>query len=139
MDCPTRHSSVRLETRRPRAATLAGNMKSQKQIIGTVLQWVFILGVYVYALVSSYNTGRQRMFYLLLAQIPFFFICWGLSILLSGRTVRDISKHLTQEERAESTRLARSYGGKMGIFVAAPFALLCAWLHISERGGVKTA
>lgn len=96
-----------------------------------MLQWCFILGLYMFFLVSSYRTGQQRTFYLLLAQVPFVMLCWGLSLLLSGSTVREISKHLTQEERAESTRLVQSYGGKMGLFVAGPFAILCIWLRMS--------
>jgi len=105
-------------------------MKSRQYANRTVLRWVFILGVYVFSLVSTYTTRQERMFYLLLAQIPFIFLCWGLSRLLPGGTIRDIAKHLTDEERAESTRLAQSYGGTMGLFVAGPFAVLCTSLYM---------
>jgi apolipoprotein N-acyltransferase len=85
--------------------------------------------MYVFILVSSYKTGEQRRFYFLLAQITLFFLGWGISLLLSGKTLRDIAKHLTEEERAESTRLARSYGGKMGLFVVGLFTILFTWLR----------
>jgi hypothetical protein len=111
-------------------------MKSRTYTNRTMLRWLFILGVYAFSLVSTYTAGQKHMFYLLLAQIPFVFLCWGLSRLISGGTIRDIAKHLTDEERAESTRLAQSYGGRMGLFVAGPFAVLCTWLHMSW--GIKS-
>ena len=104
-------------------------MKSHKHIYATVLQWVVILGIYLYTLVSTYNSGQQRSFYLLLAVIPLFFICWVLSLLLTGKPFRDISKNLTDEERAESNRLASSYGSRVGLFVAAPFGIMSGCLY----------
>ena len=115
---------------------LAKIMTTRKQQYGTVLQWVFILGVYTYTIMSVYTSGQMRFLYLLLAFIPLLLLGWGLSLLLSGRIVREISKHLTDEERAESARLARSYGDKIGVYVAIP-ALLCGWLF--AFWGVRSA
>jgi hypothetical protein len=105
-------------------------MKDKKRMKMSVARWLFIIANYLFALVYSYTGGRQRMFYLLLAQIPLLFLVWGLSRLLAGGVMRDIAKHLTDQEREESTRLAEEYGGKMGMYAAAPFAILCAMLYM---------
>ncbi len=104
-------------------------MKDKKRINMSVARWLFIIANYLFAVIYSYTAGRQRMFYLLLAQIPLLFLGWGLSRLLAGGVMRDIAKHLTDQEREESTRLAEEYGGKMGMFAAGPFAILCAMLY----------
>jgi hypothetical protein len=74
------------------------------------------------------------MFYLLLAVIPLLFLCWGLNRLQSGATIREIQKHLTAEERAESNRLVEAYAGRSAIFVGFPFAILGTELYM--RWGV---
>ena len=99
-----------------------------------IVRWGFLLAVYIYSLVSSYANGRQRMFYLLLAEIPLLFLCWGLNRLLSGTTIREIQKHLTAEERAESNRLVEAYAGRLAIFAGFPFAILGTELYM--RWGV---
>ena len=88
--------------------------------------WGFILAMYAHSLVTSYTGGRDRTFYLLLATIPFVFLCWALSILLSGKDIRDRYKNLTDSEREESRQLAESYGARMGLFIAGPFAIVCS-------------
>ena len=104
-------------------------MAAKARKLKCIVMWGFILTMYANSLVSSYTAGRQRMFYFLLAEIPFFFLCWCLSILLSGKDIRDISKNLTDAEREESRRLAASYGGRMGLFVGGPFAIVFGFLH----------
>lgn len=104
-------------------------MKPQRHMIATIMQWFVILGIYAFVLTSSYRTGQQHTFHLLLMSILLVPLCWGLSILLTGKDAREISKHLTPEEREKSIQMERSYGGKMGLFFAGPFAGLCALLR----------
>jgi len=102
-------------------------MKYTKKII---LQWSFRIGFYLFCLVTAYIDGRKHMFYLLLLPIPLLFLGWGLFRLLSDGTISNITKNFTDEERAESSRLAQSYIGKMGIFVLAPFAIICTLFYM---------
>ena len=105
-------------------------MTTRTRKVKYIAMWGFILVIYATSLVSSYTAGRQRMFYVLLAQIPFVFLCWGLSILLAGKDMRDISRNLTESEREESRRLAESYGTRTGLFIAGPFAIVFGFLHV---------
>jgi hypothetical protein len=104
-------------------------MTAKTKKLNYIALWVFALAMYVRSLISSHTDDRQFMFYFLLAQIPLVFLCWGLNTLLSGKDIREISKNLTPAEREESTRLAASYGSKMGLFIAAPFAVICGFLY----------
>lgn len=94
-----------------------------------MITWTFPLVMYAMTLISSCIRGEQLMFYLLLALIPFIFACWVVNSLLSGKDLRDISKHLTLGEKKELTRQARSYGSKIGIFLVAPLAVACGCLY----------
>ncbi|MBC8206123.1 MAG: hypothetical protein ISR84_00315 [Kiritimatiellales bacterium] len=104
-------------------------MRVKTKNIKHIILWIFALIMYVRALIFSYTEDRQLMFCFLLAQIPLFLICWGLNTLLSGKDIRDISKNLTPLEREESIRLAASYGSKIGIFLAAPCAIISGCLY----------
>jgi hypothetical protein len=105
-------------------------MTSKNKNLKKVLPVLLILGFLLYEARSAYNSGEQLFFYMYLALIPLFFVCWGLSFLVSGGTVREIAKHLTDEERAESARLALSYGCKLGLFVAVPLGVMCVWCYL---------
>ena len=74
-------------------------------------------------------SGDTKAALLTIGLIPFFFICWGLSILWAGKDLRDISRHLTETEREQSIRLAQLYGGKVGLFIAVPFATVCGFFY----------
>jgi hypothetical protein len=103
-------------------------MTVKNKKLKSIVMWVFVIAMYARSLISSYTAGRQHLFYFLLAGIPFFFLCWGLNDLLSGKDIRDISKNLTVTEREELTRLATSRGVRIGI-LAAPFILVCGFLY----------
>jgi hypothetical protein len=94
-----------------------------------ILLWIFILAMYGQFLFTSYTDGRWRTFYMWLALVPFALLCWGISILLSGRETRDIYKHMTEEEREELGRVSASYGGIMGLLLAGPLAAACGVLY----------
>lgn len=122
---------------------LAGNMTTRKtklkhiaNQIFTIIVLIFMLATYTHSLFASYNAGKQRKFYLLLAFIPFFFLSWGLNILLIGKDLRKISKNLTNLEKKESTRMAESFGGRMGMFVVGPFVIIS--LVTYETYGLQT-
>ena len=92
--------------------------------------WVFICGMYTHSLFTSYVAGRQRDFYLLLGLIPFVFLCWGLNILMTGKDLWRISQNLTGAEREERTRLAESYGKRMGMLIGGPLVFIYGFVYM---------
>ncbi len=83
---------------------------------------LFFLGEFKWALVS-------------LGLIPLFFICWGLSLLFSDKRIREINKHLTEDERKQFRELSEGYGRKVGFFFAVPIG--ASYFVLSFIFGVK--
>lgn len=50
-----------------------------------------------------------------LGLIPLFLICWGLSILLAGKRLREIAKHMTAPERRQYNGMATAHGVPLGV------------------------
>lgn len=107
---------------------LAKDMTEKIKKLKYIVMWVFGVAMYARSLISSYTAGQRSMFYFLLAGIPFFFLCWGLNVLLFGKDIRDISKNLTAAEREGLTQLATLRGVRIGVLVA-PFILACGFLY----------
>jgi HEAT repeat protein len=94
-----------------------------------VVQWTIILVVYGGVLISAYSGDRMNTFYLLLANIPLFFVGWGLSLLLAGGEMRVIARNMTEAEREESRKSATSYGFRVGL-VAGLFGMMFALVKL---------
>ncbi len=96
--------------------------------------WICIL-VPIVLSVMLFLSGETQWAIFSSALIPLFFICWGLSILLSGRRLREVEKHMTEEERKHLNELAKTYGKKVALFFAIPLA--AAYFILSDIVGVK--
>ena len=96
--------------------------------------WICIL-VPILLSLMLFLSGETQWAIFSLALIPLFFICWGLSILLSGRRLREVEKHMTEEERQQFNQLAKTYGKKVALFFAIPVA--ATYFILSDIIGVK--
>jgi L-asparagine transporter-like permease len=88
---------------------------------------LIIIALYGVAFLGAYVSGSKILLYVMLAQIPLFFLGWGLSCLLRGRELRDVVRHLTLEEKEQLDEMSRNYGKVQGHFigyVVVPFTLL---------------
>jgi Zn-dependent protease with chaperone function len=79
--------------------------------------------------------GDTKWAIIALGLIPLFFICWGLSILLSGQRLREIEHHMTETERQQFNELAKTYGIKVGLFFSVPMG--ATYFILSYIIGVK--
>ena len=103
-------------------------MTKQKDI------WICIL-VPILLSLMLFLSGETQWAIFALALIPIFFIFWGLSILLSGRRLREVEKHMTEKERQQFNELAKTYGKRVVLFFAVPVA--ATYFILSDIIGVK--
>ena len=79
--------------------------------------------------------GDTKWALISLCLIPIPFIFWALSVVLIGQKRREIMKHMTEAERDEARRLAKTYGRRVGWLFAVPAAAI--YVILSEIIGVR--
>lgn len=94
----------------------------------------FILLVTFTTLIISgcfYMIGYKKMSLISLVLVPCVVLAGlGLSYVVSGSRCREIEKHLTNEERETLKEIARTYGKKMGLLLAAPVGILYCLVYL---------
>lgn len=75
---------------------------------------LLILAVGTICPVLLYVAGLRLLGTIFIGFIPVAFTCWGLACLLAGSRNREISAHLSDEERERLNEMARAYGRRIG-------------------------
>jgi len=86
-----------------------------------------IIPFFVVAPLFFFLLGDTKWALISLALIPLVFICWGLSVFFSDKSVSEIGKHMTEEERRHFAETGNKYGRKLAflaVFMGATYFTL---------------